>query len=265
MIIDFHTHCFPEKIAEKAVAKLSYASGGLINYTDGTTDGLKKSMEKEHVDVSVVLNIATNAHQMRSVNDFAAKINKEEGIVAFGSVYPFAPDAVFELERIKSLGLSGVKLHPEYQEFFVDDEKMKPIYKKISELGLITVFHAGEDYGYDAPYRCMPKNLKKALKWFSSPVVAAHWGGLNASEDVIKYLAGTDGLFIDTSFGYGQLSRSKALRIVEKHGTDSLLFATDSPWHTPTLEMRLLDTLELSEDEKNKILFGNAKRLLNLK
>lgn len=264
MTIDFHTHCFPDKIAERAIGKLSFASGGLINYTDGTKNGLISAMALEKVDVSVVLSIATNEHQMQSVNDFAGELNKEKGIIAFGSVYPWAPDALDELERIKSMGLLGVKLHPEYQSFYVDDEKMKPIYKKISDLGLITVFHAGEDYGFDAPYHCMPENLAKALSWFSSPVVAAHWGGLNAAEKVLKDLPKADCLFIDTSFGYGQLSRSTALKIAEKYGIDRLLFATDSPWHTPGLERRLLETMGLSEDEKTAVFSGNAKKLLNI-
>ena len=170
MLIDFHTHCFPDKIAKAAIEKLSFVSGGLIPYTDGTVLGLKGSMENSKTDISVVLNIATNATQQKKVNDFAATINKEEGIIAFGSVFPDAPDALFELERIKALGLKGVKLHPDYQRFFVDDEKMKPIYKKISSLGLITVFHAGFDYGFPPPYGCTPERMIKALSWFSSPV-----------------------------------------------------------------------------------------------
>lgn len=264
MTVDFHTHCFPDKIAERAICKLSFASGGLINYTDGTKNGLMNSMKAEGVDISVVLNIATNEHQMQSVNDFACELNKEKGLVAFGSVYPWAPNALEELERIKAMGLLGVKLHPEYQGFYVDDEKMKPIYKKISDLGLITVFHSGEDYGFDAPYHCMPESLAKALSWFSSPVVAAHWGGLNATERVLNALDKAECLFIDTSFGYGQLSRSTALKIIEKFGVDRLLFATDSPWHTPSLERRLIETMGLSENEKNDVFSGNAKKLLKI-
>lgn len=264
MVIDFHTHCFPEKIAKRAIEKLSYVSGGLKYYTDATKTGLEESMKNEGVDASVVLSIATNEHQQASVNDFAASIDNKKNIFAFGSVFPDAKNATEELERIKSLGLLGVKFHPEYQGFFADDEKMRPIYKKISELGLITVFHAGYDYGYKTPFHCMPENLKNALKWFDSPVVAAHWGGLGAGEGVIEKLCGLD-LYFDTSFGYSQMPRSMAMQIVEKHGTDRLLFATDSPWHTASLEMRFLDTLELSESEKEKILSGNAKKLLGIR
>ena len=263
MLIDFHTHCFPEKIAEKAIAKLSDASGGLKNHTDGTEAGLKRSMQKNGVDISVVLNIATNAHQQQNVNDFAASVNNEKDIFAFGSVFPDSPDALYELERIKSLGLKGVKLHPDYQRFCVDDEKMKPIYKKISKLGLITVFHAGYDYGFAPPYGGMPRNMLTALSWFDSPVIAAHWGGVNCCKEVLDLLCGQD-IYFDVSFGYSMLPKYYAEKILEKHGTDKILFGTDSPWHTAEMENRLLNSLKLTEQELKKIYCGNAKKLLNI-
>jgi predicted TIM-barrel fold metal-dependent hydrolase len=258
--VDFHTHCFPDAIAPRAIASLERAGGGLEPHTDGTVGGLRASMKRHNVDVSVVLNIATNAHQQRNVNDFAASINGED-IVAFGSVFPDADDALEELERIHSLGLKGVKLHPDYQHFFVDDPKMKPLYRKISELGLITVFHAGVDYGFPPPYGAMPERMAQALKWFDSPVVAAHWGGIHAYEEVLRYLCGSD-IYLDTSFGYGMMPRYFAEKIIEKHGVDHLLFGTDTPWHTPSMERRLLNSLDLDESAMSKIASGNARRLL---
>lgn len=263
MLIDFHTHCFPQKIAERAIEKLSLASGGLKPHTNGTLEGLKTSMSKSGVDISVILNIATNAKQQQSVNDFAAMCNKEKGIVAFGSVFPYSEDVFCELEKIKDLGLKGVKLHPDYQGFSVDDIRMKPIYKKIGELGLITIFHAGVDYGFPPPYGATPEKLARALSWFSSPVVAAHWGGAGCGEGVITHLCGKD-IYFDTSFGYGQMPKYYAEQILEKHGTDKMLFGTDTPWHTAEMEMRLLATLNLSENEMAKITHQNAQRLLNI-
>ena len=261
MTIDFHTHCFPDKIAEKAMEKLSYAAG-IMPTSDGTVGGLLMSMKESEVDVSVVLSIATNEKQQHSVNDFAASINGER-IVAFGSVYPDAPNALEELERIKELGLKGVKLHPEYQEFYIDDEKMKPIYRKISELGLITVFHAGADYGYAPPYHAMPQNFKKALMWFDSPVIAAHWGGIDCRDEVLKELISLPDYF-DISFGYGNISKYHAQKILEKHGTDKILFGSDSPWHKPKWEKFLVENLELTNEEKEKIYYKNAAKLLNI-
>lgn len=263
MLIDFHTHAFPEAIAEKAIAKLSFVSGGLNPHTNGTTSGLKELMQKTKVDKAVVLNIATNAKQQKNVNDFAAQLNSNPDFFSFGSIFPDSPDALEELERIKALGLKGVKLHPDYQGFSVDDEKMKPIYKKISKLGLITIFHAGLDYGFPPPYGGTPEKMVKALSWFESPVVAAHWGGIDCGEGVLDLLCGKD-IYFDTSFGYGNMPKYYAEKILEKHGTDKILFGTDSPWHTADMEMRLLSTLDLSEEEKEKITHKNAEKLLGL-
>ncbi len=262
MLIDFHTHAFPEKIADKALDKLSFASGGMVPHTNGTAKSLKEVMKKQGVDISVVLNIATNEKQQKSVNDFAASINKDN-IVSFGSVFPDSENALEELERIKHLGLKGVKLHPDYQGFFVDDSKYFPLYKKISELGLITVFHAGYDYGFPPPYHATPERLAVALKQFSTPVIAAHWGGLDCSEDVLKYLAGSE-IYIDTSFGYANMPKYFASEIVKRHGADKILFGTDCPWHTAEMELRLLNSLNLSEEELEKITHKNAENLLGI-
>lgn len=262
MVIDFHTHAFPDRIARFVLAKLSYDSGGLIPQTKGTVHGLKDLMRKDGVDKSVLLSIATNEKQQAAVNDFALSCRGDE-IIPFGSVYPWAEDALSELERIKEMGLQGIKFHPEYQQFFVDDEKMKPIYKKASELGLIILFHAGEDMGYPPPYHATPERLRRAMKWIDTTVVCAHWGSANMGEDVLKYLCDIP-VFFDTAFGYGAMPKDRALRIMDKKGADLFLFGSDCPWHAPSWEMELLETLGLSQDEKDKIYFKNAQKLLQI-
>lgn len=261
MLIDFHTHCFPNKISKMAIEKLSFSSGGLIPNTDGTLLSLRALMKEQGVDKSVVLSIATNAGQQTRVNDFAASINNCSDIFAFGSVFPHSGNIIEELERIKALGLRGVKFHPDYQGFYVDDIKMKPVYKKISELSLITIFHAGADLGFAPPYGATPERMARALQWFSSPVIAAHWGGVNSAKDVIKFLCGKD-VYLDTSFGYGTMPKFYAEEIIKKHGADKVLFGTDAPWHTPEMEMSLLNSLKLSSLDMEKITHKNAERLL---
>lgn len=263
MLIDFHTHAFPEKIAARAVAGLSYGSGGMVPQTDGTLNRLKTEMDRDGVDISVVLSIATNPKQQHNVNTFAMEINRDDRIVAFGSIHPDAPDALEELERIKEAGLKGVKLHPEYQQFYVDDERMKPIYKKISQLGLITLFHAGQDIGFAPPYHCLPEHLLGALKWLDAPVVAAHWGGYCCGLDVLEKLC-CEQLWFDLSLGYGVIPKPQAQAIIDKHGPEKLLFGSDMPWHRPEWELRLFNTLDISQEDREKILFRNAMKLLGL-
>jgi len=263
MLIDFHAHAFPERIAARALGKLSQEGGGLKPETDGTLASLKKEMEKDGVDISVVHAIATSPKQQANVNNYAMEMDKDPAIVAFGSVHPDAPDALEELERIKAAGLKGVKLHPEYQGFYADDEKLKPTYKKISSLGLITMFHAGFDYGFPPPYHCLPEHLLGALKWLDGPVVAAHWGGLDCGIQVLDKLCGRD-IWFDLSYGYSCIPKPIAQRILDKHGPDRLLFGSDMPWHRPSWELRLIDSLDISKEDREKILFRNAQKLLNL-
>lgn len=264
MLIDFHTHAFPDRIAANAIEKLRYASGGMEPQTDGTIASLKLEMQKDGVDVSVVQCIATTPKQQTNVNNFAIEINRDASLFGFGSVHPDAENALDELERIHAAGLKGVKLHPEYQSFYVDDPKMKPIYRKISQLGLIVLFHAGQDYGYPPPYHCMPKQMRNALKWIDSPVIAAHWGAAGYGAEVLNALCG-ENLYFDLSFGYCAMSKCVAQQIIDRHGTDRLLFASDMPWHRPEWELRLLNTLDLSETDREKIFSGNAKKLLGIR
>lgn len=266
MRIDFHTHCFPDRIAERAVAAVGMAAGDLEPFSDGTLSGLKRHMKEQGVDGFVVQNIATNPHKMRPVNEFAAQISASDPLCfGFGSVHPDAPDVMEELEYIQSIGLKGVKLHPDYQHFFVDEDRMKPIYKKIAALGLITLFHAGEDHGYPAPYHSMPSAMRKALSWFDgAPVIAAHWGGVGCAAAVLDTLCGLP-LYFDTSMGYFMMPRPAAEKILEKHGVARMLFASDSPWHTPQMELRFLRSMGLTEAELDGICYQNAARLLQIK
>lgn len=263
MLIDFHTHAFPDTLAQRAMESLSFASGGLKPQTDGTVASLKAEMTADGVDLSVVQSIATNPQQMPKVNNFAIFINSQPGFLAFGSVHPDAPDALAELERIADAGLRGVKFHPEYQKFYADDEKMRPIYRKISQLGLVTLFHAGHDYGFPPPYHGMPDQLLGALRYLDAPVVAAHWGGVGCAQEVLDKLCGTE-LYFDLSFGYGAIAKYFAQAIVDAHGTDKLLFGSDMPWHRPEWELRLLNTLDISDADRKKIYYQNAATLLKL-
>ena len=113
MIIDFHTHCFPDKIAAKAIEILRKRSGITRPFHDGTVNGLLSLQKNDGVDYSVVLNIATNPSQQKNVNDFAISLKNVEGIIPFGSVHPDSPDALDELERLALNGIKGVKLHPD--------------------------------------------------------------------------------------------------------------------------------------------------------
>ena len=123
MIIDFHVHIFPDKIAKKAIGNLARISG-LTPFTDGTIKDTMDKLKACGVDKAVFLNIATKPSQMTTINDEAARLNSMyENFTSFGSVHPDGENCLNELERINSLGIRGIKLHPDYQVFFANDKK----------------------------------------------------------------------------------------------------------------------------------------------
>ncbi|MDR3314195.1 MAG: amidohydrolase family protein [Oscillospiraceae bacterium] len=264
MIIDFHTHCFAEKIAARAVGQLAPVSGARAPYYDGTAAGLLGVMEAEGVDLAVVLNIATNPRQQRAVNDFALSLLGHPRLVGFGSVHPDAPDALEELQRLRAAGVKGIKLHPDYQGFFADDPRVFPIYREAARLGLITVFHAGVDIGLPDPVHCTPAALAAALPQFEgAPVVAAHFGGYLLWEEALQQLCGKN-IYLDTSYSARKLPPPWAKRILAAHGAQKVLLGSDLPWASPADEIFYLQQLGASESELAAMLGGNAARLLGI-
>lgn len=264
MIIDFHVHAFPDALAAKALPLLSKCSGGVKPNYDATISGLESYLAKNNVDYAVVLNIATNPHQEKKVNDFAISLLEKKNIIPFGSVHPDSPNALSELERLAKAGIRGIKLHPDYQHFFVDDEKMFPIYKKIAELGFITVLHAGVDIGYPKPVHCTPERLLRVLDLFDdAPVVAAHFGGWLLWDSVLEDLCGTK-VYLDTAFSSGKMPPDYAKELIKAHGADKVLLGSDMPWSDTLDEVRFVQSLDLSAEDEEKILSNNAKRLLNI-
>ena len=263
MIIDFHSHAFVDTIAPRAIQSCSDNGGGMIAYTDGTISGLKASIQAAGIDKTVLLPIATKPSQQRTINDWAMSVADSQ-VISFGSVHPDAPDVLDELDRLHAAGVPGVKFHPDYQEFYVNDPKMKPIYQHVGKLGMICVFHAGIDIGLYPPVCCPPDKLAEALPWFGgSPVVAAHLGGGFMWEDVIRHLCGKP-LYFDTAYSLSHVPPRVARSIVKLHSPDKILFGTDSPWSNPAAELDFIRHITSSEEEFRKIAGKNAQHLLQL-
>lgn len=262
MVIDFHVHCFPDELALKAVPQLA-ACAGIPARVDGTVDGLKDSMKRAGILKSVVLSIATKPSQTERINTWSAQI-EDNDIIAFGSIHPDNNDWKSELLRIKDLGLKGIKFHPDYQKFFVDDKKMFPVYETAFGLDLIVVFHAGVDIGLPAPYHATPERLSKVIAAFPGcKVVAAHMGSFSYWDDVERFLVGTD-IYFDTSYSLGIIDDEQAKRIIANHGYKKILFGTDSPWMDHEEEISKLKGLHLGKEVEDAILGLNAKALLEL-
>ena len=266
MVIDFHTHIFPDKIAARSIEHLENASG-ITAATDGTLKGLLDSMERNEVDLSVILPVVTKPSQFESVNLFAAEVNqKYKGkLISFGGIHPDSEDYKAELDRIKDLGLPGIKLHPDYQKVMIDDSRYMNIIEYADSLGLMIIVHAGIDIGLPEPVHCPPDKARKVLESIKpDKLILAHFGGWKQWEEVYERLAG-EHVYFDTSFTFDYIDQDTFLKILEKHGYEKVLFATDSPWSDAKKAVEYVRSLPIEQKKVDAVLYKNAQKLLQIK
>ena len=276
MIIDFHTHTFPDKIAAAAIGKLEQAAHSRA-YASGTRDSLLQSMHSAGIDRAVVLPVATNPLKCASMNDTSHTLDGQDGLTYFAAIHPDAPDWHAELGRAKLLGFKGVKIHPVYQNVAINDPRFIRILARCGELGLIVVMHNGADIGFPGVEKCSPAMLQDAVRQ-AGPVtlVAAHMGGWRNWQEVPEYLLDTD-VYLDTAFSLGSISpidnyytpeelpmldEAQFCELVRIFGAERILFGTDSPWDDMAQCVERIRCLPLTADEQLAIFSGNALRLL---
>lgn len=263
MLFDSHVHFFPDKLLGKVFPKLSKIAG-YPYYADEKRDSALQLLESQGGTHCLALHIATNPAQQTSVNNFAAQ-SQGDNMLCFGSVHPLAENVLEELYRIKELGLRGVKMHPDYQEFFAGNEAYFPIYETCQKLGLPIAFHAGRDpYSPDVVH-CPPAVIRKIADAYPSlSIIAAHMGGLGMMEEVKKELCGVKNVYFDTAFASHFLNAEELRELIRLHGSDKVFFATDAPWSTIDRERNLLEAAGLTADEKDAIYYKNACRFFEL-
>lgn len=263
MLIDFHVHCFPDKLAAGAVGSLHQKSG-YPYYTNGMLADTRAKLDEWGVDIAVLLNIAVSPRTQHSVNNFAIEANDCRRFYAFGSVHPDAPDAVAELERLKAAGIRGIKLHPAYQGFAVDDRKLYPIYQRCAELELPIVFHAGWDIAFPDAHCSDPDQCERIVRDFPScQFVFAHLGGMERWDEVERRLCGKN-VYLDLAFVSEAISIEQMKRIIGLHDPRRILFATDCPWSTPPRLSAFLDEAGITGEMREAINHRNAEALLGL-
>lgn len=265
MRVDTHMHIYPDRLAERSIAMLSQTAG--VNVcTDGTLRGTLAHMAEVGTDMGVILNVATKPKNQRNVNDFAkfAQENSNGRLICFGSVHPDAEDMVDELYRIKELGLYGVKLHPNYQRFCLDDANAVKLYETAARLDLPVAFHMGYDPVEPDYIRAQPRLLSEII--FAMPdltVIAAHMGGVHCAEEAAMYLSGKH-CYIDTSMSTYMDRPDLHREVLIHHDPALILFASDTPWSGAAEEWDYLQKLNLPEEWMEGIEYKNAQRLFGL-
>ncbi len=270
MIIDFHTHIFPDKIAQRTVALLA-EKGNMPPYSDGTADGLLAKMQETGVDVSVSLPVLTSPHQFDSVNRFAKEINETfcntaRRIISFGGIHPACDGIDEKMKFLRDEGFLGVKIHPDYQDTFIDSDGYTEIMECARKYDLIVVTHSGPDAAYlDREPKCPPERLLKLIRRVPhKKFVLAHFGSNEQYDKTYELLAGLD-VYFDTSLVLPKIPGHVFKKILKKHGDDKILFATDSPWNDISEDKKIIESFDLPENTKQKILYENAASLLGIR
>lgn len=275
MVIDFHTHIYPDKIAEKTISALTKSAPGVHAWTNGTLSGLLDSMKQSGIEKSVILPVATRKGQFDTINRFAAEINKSyKSLVSFGGIHPDDDDPEEKLRFLKESGFKGIKIHPDYTGTFIDDERYIRIISECARLGLLVVTHAGVDPAFDVIH-CPPQTAARVLDRVAKEtgvtdpfIVFAHLGGIYMHREVMEHLIGKS-CYIDISCSFAEIGSfcdttdEQVVDVIKKHGADKILFATDSPWNGQREYLEHFCSLEgITDAEKDLILFKNAERLL---
>lgn len=262
-IFDAHCHIFPQKIAEKASVNIGKFYGLKMNF-DGSVDTLMKLYKRVGVNGCLVQSVATVPAQVEHINDFIAQSVRDnpDMFVGFCSLHPQMEKKSIEAEidRAIGLGLKGIKLHPDFQEFRIDDRKAYDIYEA-AEGRLPILFHTGDTrFDYSSP-----KRLANALKDFPRLIaIGAHFGGWSEWSDGEKYLADNPNVYVDTSSSLYALSPAQAKEYINAFTPDRIMFGTDYPMWSAEDELKNMENLDLSDEDREKIMFKTAYSLLNI-
>ncbi len=263
MTIDFHTHVFPDAVAGNAIPALE-AKANVTAALNGTVSDLVDSMHRHNISKSVVCSIATAPKQFQPILDWSLAMTNKE-IIALPSVHPASITVCDELQTIHDHGFLGIKLHPYYQEFYLDEDRLLPLFEKCAELGIFIVMHCGYDIGFAKEERANPKQINELItKLPSLKLVAAHLGAWQQWQEVEAELIGKD-IYLDLAFVLDFLPREQAVRMIENHPKDRVLFGSDSPWADQGQAIQALKDLGLAKDLQERILHTNAEELLTSK
>ncbi|AMK14828.1 amidohydrolase family protein [Methanobrevibacter olleyae] len=262
-VINSHCHIYPQKIVARAVEGI----GDFYNLPmslNGTVDDLIKDGSKVGVVHYLVHSVATTHKQVKSINEFIGDEIKAHPDIftGFGTLHPDSEDIEGDLDYLIELGLKGVKVHPDFQRFALNEERAFKMGEAISERELPIMVHCGDfRYNYSNP-----KQLKPFLDEFPDLlVIGAHFAGWSVWEEARKKLAGTPNLIVDLSSSLYALSPEAAKDLIHAYGVDKVLWATDFPMWESESEMEMFNKIDLSDEERNLILYKNASKLLGLK
>jgi uncharacterized protein len=259
-IIDFHAHAFPDAIAARAVSQLEHG-GGVKAFLDGTVSALLASMDSAGIHTSVICSIATKPEQFDPILKWSKSIASPR-LVPLPSIHPKGSDPVGQARQVAEAGLRGIKLHPYYQDFHLDDEALFPLYRALDELGLFVVCHTGFDFAFPRQRRADPVRILRVLDRVPTlRLITSHMGAWDDWDEVEKHLLGKP-ITMDISLSLELLGRERSRAILLSHPADRILLGTDSPWASQSETIGQLRSLGLDGELEARILGKNAESYL---
>ena len=263
MIINSHVHVYPDKIASKAAMAIGAFYNAPIKY-NGTILEMLKEGKAAGVDKFLIHSVATKPEQVKSINDFIyGEMQTHDEFIGFMALHPDmdSQDIENEVNRCLALGFKGVKLHPDCQKFFIDEDRAEKIYK-IVEGKLPILMHMG-DPRYD--FSGIARLVSVLNKHKDLQVSAAHMGGYARWNEIgIDHNAKYNNYHFDTSSSLAFLSKEQVNLIISEFGAEKFFFGTDYPMWDSKDELERIDALGLSQRDEELILGENLKEFLKL-
>lgn len=263
MIIDFHTHAFPDYVAAKAIPTLEGA-GQIKAYTSGTIDSLLGSMDNAEIDRSVICSIATHPSQFESILEWSAAVSSRR-IIPLPSIHPADEKCVNRVDQVAEGGFLGIKMHPYYQNFSLDDKRLFPLYEALSDNGLMLVVHCGYDIAFPKTRIADPEKILAVQTTFPDlKLIATHFGGWKIWDEVESKLIGRE-IYLEISFALNFLSKEQVKRMLTAHPVHRVLFGSDSPWDDQAECVRRVKKLQLTSQLEEALFYKNAQQLIGFK
>jgi predicted TIM-barrel fold metal-dependent hydrolase len=261
MIIDVHTHVWPDRIAHRA---LGAPSAGIQRHGDGTVAGAAEAMRRGEVDRFVCLAVADTGPRLEAANAFVGGLDPAR-FIGFGTVHADrSPED--NLKSLRENGLRGVKVHPLFQGYPLDDARLWEILAAL-EGEFICLFHVGPETPGGENRLATPQMIGEIARAFPRlTIIAAHLGGYHVHADAIEHVVGLPGVYLDTSWppSIGSVSRDQVRSTIERHGPDRVIFGSDWPMADPQAEIAAISALGFDDDTTAAILGGTFARLIGL-
>ena len=261
-VFDIHVHIYPDKIAEKASESIGVFYEGIYMHGNGTLTDCLRQMDEAGIRHFAAHSVALNPHNVDRINSFIMDAHNQypDRIIPFAAIHPDMEDLNGAVDKMVQQGFKGIKIHPDMQKFALDEDRARPMMEAIAGK-LPLLIHCGDHrYDFDGPERLL--RLHRQVPHLK--IIAAHFGGWGEWGRAAELLPGNEGIVVDTSSSLYKFPKEEATAMIRKLGAKNVLYGTDYPMWNPKEEIERFMQLDLTDEEREDILWNNAARMFQL-